>query len=284
MVADTPPLLGLSICTLGGFNVTRHYASGEQFEVPAAAWRHGRTLALAQYLLAKPGFGGSRDAIREALWPSDDPLVARAYLSNALWNLRRVLGVPKEDRRFLLVTATAIRLNVERATSHMVGTGIWLDTLAFKAAVQHLMGAQDRDPQERLMLSEKALALYQGDFLPRCKEPHWIRSTRERLRELWATAQALLARAYVDLGASDEALNALQRVLTTMPDHEVSAMLALQLMMGQNRQREARALYESIRSFYRDWYRQEPPRALKQIVGPALSSSARTTIPLPRKR
>lgn len=50
------------------------------------------------------------------------------------------------------------------------------------------------------------------------------------------------ARAFLDLRASDEALTTLRQLLTTMPDDEEGATMALQLFMDQKRHREARAV------------------------------------------
>lgn len=279
-------MIGISIQTLGGFHVTRRDASGALIDVPPSAWRHGRSLALAHYLITKPGFESSRDAIRDALWPNVESHAASAYLSNTIWNLRKALGVTRDDRNFLQVTETVVRLNVvnegnkARATARASGNGVWLDILAFEAAINLLKRGQGSE--ERLLAAQRALALYQGDFLPECSEPHWCLATRERYRALWASAQMATAHAYLEMRASDEALYALDCLLAVMPDHEEGAMIALRLLMDQKRQREVRALYERIRAFYRDLYHQNPPLSLREIVGPALTSR-RTTIPLPRK-
>lgn len=274
------PLIGLSIWTLGGLRVARRYASGEIVDVPPSAWRHGRSLALAHYLVTKPGFQASREAIRDALWPHVEPRTASAYLSNTIWNLRKALGVTRDDKNFLDVTEIVVRLNVARHAELAPGHGIWVDILAFESEVKHLKNVQD--PEDRLTGTQRALSLYQGDFLPECGEPHWSLPVRERFREIWASALLINARAHMDLRSSDEALHALNRLLTAIPDHEEGAAMALRLLMDQKRHREARVLYEHIRAFYRGTYRQDPPQSLQQILG-SLLTSRRTTVPLPRK-
>jgi DNA-binding SARP family transcriptional activator len=276
------PITGIFIYTLGDFQVTRQYASGELVEVPAAAWRHGRALALAHYLLTRPDFASSRAAIREELWPRVDPGKSNEHLSNAIWNLRQALGVARDDSAFLKVTNTDIRLNVARPSasgapaSGASGQGLWMDTIAFETAVNRLRSL--RTPQERLSAAQRALALYGGDFLPACGEVHWCFAPRERLRGRWAAAMLVSAHASLELDAAEDALRTLDRLLAGAPDHEGGATLALTLLMERGRSREARALYDRLRIWYRGAYHCEPPPALRQVLGPAFK---RSSAPLP---
>ncbi len=281
-----PAVIGLEIRTLGGFGVVRHLASGEVEQVPSSSWRHGRTLALACYLLTRPGFDSSRESICDHLWPHADSRAANGYLSNALWNLRKGLGTTRYQNRFLAASENAVRFNVlpldqryEQTLGH-VESGIWIDFLAFDAAVKQVKAAST--PAQVHLAAQRAFALYQGDFLPDCTEEHWSFSLRERLREAWARVMIRTAHAHLETSRSEDALQTLDQLLHRMPDHEEGAEMALQLLLSEKREREARSLYEHIRHYYRSVYATEPPRSLRQMLGPK-RASARTTIPLNRK-
>lgn len=283
--APQSTVVGLEIRTLGSFSVTQHRASGEVVQVPGSAWRHGRTLALVNFLLTRPGFEASHALIRDQLWPHADPQAANSYLSNTLWNLRKAFGTSRNQNTLLAVSDGGVKLRVvsgdqrgaDGPTHGGMVTGIWVDNLAFDAAAKQVKAALA--PTQVLLTAQRALDLYQGEYLPRCPEPLWSFSLRERLRETWASVLLFTARAYMDIARVEEAIETLDRLLESIPEHEEAAAFALRLFVSEHRTREALALFERLRSHYRSVYRMEPPRFLRQIIGPT-RGAVRTTVPL----
>lgn len=293
--------------TLGGFAVEQVAPDGSVTPIAPTAWRHGRSLALMHYLLGRPGFASAKSAVRDALWPGIEPQQGATYLSNALWNLRKALQTTRNNEAFAQVTDTIIRLNVlplhppqthtpsrpladtnhaplmaeSLLPSMSAATGIWFDTVAFEASAKQVRGIQA--PEARLAAARQALMIYTGDFLPECVEPHWVVATQERLREQWATLLVTAAEAYVRLGDVNEAIETLERLLAHLPDHERGARYALELLLGEDRRREARALADHLRASYKEMHGSSLPASLRELAAPLLASK-RTTVPLPRAK
>ncbi len=281
-----PAVSGLEIRTLGGFRVIQHLASRETEQVPASSWRHGRTLTLVYYLLTRPRFDSSKESIRDELWPNAESRLSNGYLSNALWNLRKGLGTTRDQNSFLISSDSHVRLNVhplderyEQTLGHLE-SGIWIDFLAFEAAVKSVKSAST--PGQVHLAAQRAFALYQGDFLPDCSETRWSFSLRERLREAWARVMITAAHAYHETSRGEDALQTLDQLLDRIPDHEEGAELALRLLLNDKRDREARILFERLRHYYRSVYGMEPPKSLRQMLG-SVRIGGRTSAPIARK-
>ncbi|MFL7808691.1 MAG: hypothetical protein AB8I80_08680, partial [Anaerolineae bacterium] len=85
--------------------------------------------ALLFYLAVESGRPHRRESLAGLLWPDYPERSARTNLSNALSNMRTVLGDRDAARPFLDVSREAIQLNR--------GGDCWVDAVAFEACVEH---------------------------------------------------------------------------------------------------------------------------------------------------
>lgn len=91
----------LSIHTLGAFHVI---LDGE----PVTAFESNKVRALLVYLAVEAGRPHSRDILIGFLWPDQPEQAARRNLSQALLNLRHVIGDEQADPPFLCVTRQTV--------------------------------------------------------------------------------------------------------------------------------------------------------------------------------
>jgi DNA-binding SARP family transcriptional activator len=142
----------LSIHLLGSFHVT---LDGE----PVAEFESNKVRALLAYLAVEADLPHSRDELIGLLWPDQADRTARRNLSQALFNLRRVIRDAAAPP-FLHVTRQAVQFNLD--SDH------WLDAAGFAA---HITASETHAHSEletcQLCVQhlEQADALYEGEFL-----------------------------------------------------------------------------------------------------------------------
>ena len=172
----------------------------------------GKPHALLIYLACSPGRTASREHLIDLLWADLDPEAARHSLRQAIWFLRQRFGDDVLIARDGDLTLCA-RLECDRA--------------AFLDAVER------RE-------SERAVELYQGDFLPGFAAPggadfeHWADLERLRLRRLFRRAGETVARDWLAKGRLRRAVQLAGRVRDADPDDESGWRLLLEALLAAN--------------------------------------------------
>lgn len=192
----------VAISCMGGFRVSR---GNEQ--VRESAWRGKQAKVLLKLLASVPGMGMSRDVIMDALWRSADPEAQRANLASLVYRLRKVLDGPEKEGD----AGSCIVLDGDR---------LYLDpSLVSVDAEQFLMHLEKADRlrmqnehQRCLEEYERAVEVYQGDFLTDDLYEEWIVAARDRLRMRYVKALRDLATTADDLGDGARAVAAYSRL------------------------------------------------------------------------
>ncbi len=234
-----PP--ALSVVSLGRFEVQ---TGGRPIDKRDLAQRRaGELLAL---LLLAPGHSLSAEQAAEALHPGKSPAAAQDIVHHAVSELRRLLEPELPNRRFpsryLEVTDGRITLRLP--------AGSWLDFQAFEQAVRQ----QDW---------EKALALYQGEFLPEFRYADWSAAQREELAERFHAT--LLALVEVRLAAGDypSGLELARRLIALDPWHEEAVLAAMRACQALNDLSGARRFYKRLEKTLAEELGVEPQETLK---------------------
>lgn len=144
--------------TLGTFEVLV-----DGVAIPDRKKQPRRTLALLKAIIALGGRDVCRAALADALWPEFEGDKAQNALTVTLHRLRAYLGV---------AGAVPIRHGRLSLEQHHV----WVDSLAFEAAVRAVSPVIGCDSVERVF------ALYRGPFLAADSDEPWTVRLRERLR------------------------------------------------------------------------------------------------------
>jgi DNA-binding SARP family transcriptional activator len=153
----------------------------------------GKPLALLTYLAFSPRRTASRDYLVDLLWADSEPDRALHAMRQTVWQVRHVLG-----ERVLMNRPGGLSLELN----------IVSDRDAFLAAVE----AGD---------SERAVALYTGDFLPDFAAPggaefeQWADRERVRLRTAFVRSAESLTRGYLASGRVREAQRIARRTRDT---------------------------------------------------------------------
>jgi predicted ATPase len=153
------------IALLGGFA-----AETGGVPVPDATWRLRKAKELVKLLALAEGHRLHREQAMDALWPDRGPDSAANNLNQAVHAARRALGADA-----ITLLDGVLRLEAD------------LDTEAFDLAAAE--ARRDRTAAQ----TRRALALYGGELLPENRYDDWASVERDRLAELHAELEAILA-------------------------------------------------------------------------------------------
>ena len=141
--------------------------------VAVDGWPSGRGRSLLKYLVTHRDPWPRREQLMEAFWPEAAPAAARNSLNVAVHGLRRAFR-DSAGAQVVVLEDGAYRLGP--------GVALWLDTDEFELQVA---GGRRREAAGDLAGAaaayERALALYQGDFLADDPYEDWPVTTREHL-------------------------------------------------------------------------------------------------------
>lgn len=239
--------------------------------------------ALLAYLAVESKQPHNREKLAGLLWPAQDETRAHQRLSQALYNLRQVLGEQKKkgelitqsepgrNQPFLLVSPETIQFNPQ--------SDYWLDTQAFselyKGEKGHSHRMKESCPVCTGQLAE-AIEIYHGDFMEgfslhgAAGLDEWILLWRERLRLQAINALRILSQYQEGLGELEKALELARQQVAMDPlgdsahrqlmrllalNGELTAALVLynnfnrhlQKEMGITPEYDTQALYERLR-------------------------------------
>lgn len=166
-----------------------------------AQWRAESARKLFFYLLCHPE-GYTREHIIETLWDAKPDAASSNRFRVTVHRIRVALGWPgavqEEYSRYQL-------------SPEIVRAADFQTFYATLAEAQHSVS-----PARQLELYRRALAFYQGEFLP-LEEGDWAQETREQLRLAYVRAELELAHLLCGQGNCPASLGAQNRALRTDP-------------------------------------------------------------------
>jgi ATP/maltotriose-dependent transcriptional regulator MalT/two-component SAPR family response regulator len=185
LVLNTPPLevenwpWAVKIVTLDNFSIFK-YEKAVRFGRKAPQ----KPLEMLKLIIAMGGERISEVKIADALWPDADGDNAYQSMKKTLYRLRKLLGNTES------ITKKRGCLTLDRRY-------VWTDLWAFEALYEKIMAlrinlAKDTGPPSWVADCQKAMALYQGDFLSdECWAAELIPKREQTLRRFLHIAQAL---------------------------------------------------------------------------------------------
>jgi LuxR family transcriptional regulator, maltose regulon positive regulatory protein len=191
------PGFRLRVQTLGGFRVWRGSKA-----IPSNGWRRDSARLLFQLFLTYRHAPLDRDQICEFLWPEAEMAVAHRNFKIALNTLYQVLEPerdPGSESAFIFRDGATYTLRPN--------ADLWLDAEEFSTLVQ-LAGTEDAE------LLQKAVDLYQGDYLPDALYETWVAEEREHLVSLFLESSDRLTELLLLQGKYAEAIDLSQRILS----------------------------------------------------------------------
>ena len=215
--------------------------------------------ALLAYLVIENAQPHSREQLAGLLWPEQEEAKAHQRLSQALYNLRLVLGEqrktaelvkpsgPGKDQPFLLVSQDTVQFNLQ--------SDYWLDIQAFTDLIQDDKGHSHRRkescPECAGRLAEAA-RLYHGDFLEGFSLhgahafEEWALVWRERLRLQAITALNALSKYHDGRGEIETALDYARQQLAMDPMGDSGHRQLMRLLALNGESNSAMVLYNNF--------------------------------------
>lgn len=233
------------IYTLGRFEMVIHgkpvLFSGKIQQKP---------LALLKAVISFGGRNVSEDRLTDALWPDSDGDLAHKSFETTTARLRNILGA-KDSLKY---RAGLVSLETKN---------IWVDSLALEDVLNRLDGISDE--AAFLKMSQKALNLYKGRFLPADGSHEWAVARGEilknRLSRIILKAGACCER----LGRWEDAIEYYQKGLE-IDEYSERIYQLLMLCYGRlGRKAEAVRLFERCFRIFSTHLGVEPSRKTKEI-------------------
>jgi len=237
---DVPPMevaewpWKVRVHTLGRFGVVR---DGKRVGFQGKGQQ--KPLLLLKVLIALGGRDVPREMLADALWPDADGDRALQALAITVRRLRGLLG----DEKSVLVSEGRVTL------SNRV---CWVDCWAFKRIFAQAERARREEPEAgaprpSIHLLEKALGLYEGDFLQEEKDRPWAVTLRERLRGKFLRAVMEAGRSREAAGEWEAALSCYRKGLDADDLHEEFHRRKMICLHRLGRRSEAEAAYQRCR-------------------------------------
>ena len=233
-IASTGSESLLQVRLFGGLTLTWGDAS-----LPRIAGRFAHSLLA--YLITYRHRAHTRDLLAGTFWPDLPDAQARRRLSQALWQIRRVLSPLPSPVPFILTDADTMQFNVEAP--------YWLDVAEFERLVHWETG--------KLVALREAVDLYRGDFMAGFYDD-WTVIERERLREMVLAALGRLLELCKARGVYEEALRYAQRLAAEDPLREEGHREVMRLCHLLGRNNEALQQYELCRAVLAEELGAEP--------------------------
>ena len=226
---------------------------------PVTAFQSNKVRALLAYLAVESERPHRRERLAGLFWPERTESSARQNLSQALFDLRRVIGDRDATPPYLLATPQTIQFN--RASDHCLDVRTFTDLLvACKVHPHTRLEACDRCMEQL----HKAGDLYKGDFLagfsladsPAFEE--WALLERERMGRMVTDALLQLAGGHEERGEYESALGHARRLLELDPLLEAAHRQVMRLLVYRGERGAALAQYEACRQILEDELGGEP--------------------------
>lgn len=176
LMPDTPPLdienwpYPVEIYTLGRFKMIK---DGDPVKLSGKT--RNRPASLLKVLIAMGGLDVPKEKIIDIIWPETDGDLAHTSLETTLHRLRKLFG----DNRCVQHIDGQLSIDPSYCS---------VDTWTFEhlynkiEAVWQYGKKNNEGMNEAIRLSEKAVSLYQGHFLPADSDCSWSLSKRKKLR------------------------------------------------------------------------------------------------------
>lgn len=168
------------------------------------AWRREKARQLFQLLVTFRHAPLDRDQIIEYLWAEVGPATAQRNFKVALNTLYNVLEPGREP-------GSESAYITREGSSYLLrpGADLWLDAEEFV----NLVRRADSQPEQALSLLEKAINLYQGEYLPDARYETWAAAEREYLSVLFLHSADRLSELCLQSGRFEETIELCQRIL-----------------------------------------------------------------------
>jgi LuxR family transcriptional regulator, maltose regulon positive regulatory protein len=204
----------------------------DQEAIPLSDWRSANARNLFYFMLDN---GGARkDEITTDLWPDFNPSQVNSNFHATLWRVRKALGA----KDAIIIQNNRYMLNP--SIPH------WYDVAEFEQLLRTAQQAHDQ-VERQVILLEKAVNLYQGDFLEGF-DNHWANQRRQELQRLYLHALEKLAHWEFEKQRYTQARVYYERIVALDPFQDEIHLAIIRCLAADGLSSAARAHYH----FYKE--------------------------------
>ncbi|MFN8360511.1 MAG: tetratricopeptide repeat protein [Candidatus Kapaibacterium sp.] len=246
----------ISVFTLGGFRLV---INGR--EIDRNDWKNRKKARdIFKYLLLNHRKSVPFDTLIDVLWEDAGARDLLPSLWNAASVIRKILQpeLPAQTQsQYLLVQDNCYTLNL--------GEICFIDFVEFQSLIA---SADSVDEHERkIPYFEKAIALYQGDFLKEDQLAEWTTFEREKMKEQYLQALMFVAEDCAERKQRSKATEYIRLALEADRVYEEAYTLLFTLYSPDKDKIEAQKWAKFCIDSYQKEYGAEPPAALKKLMG-----------------
>jgi two-component SAPR family response regulator len=239
----------LKVFTLGRFAIVK---DGAPIRFRTKAQK--KPLELIKILIALGGRDVDKAHISDALWPDVDGDKADRALTMTLHRLRRLLG-------------NKLAVQIHNSKLELSPSCCWVDCWTFERLISMAEEASKlKDMDTIISLTEKALAVYNGDFLAGDTLEPWAVSPRERLRSRFLQAVNRIGSSLASIGQWKKAADYYRRSLDVDDLSEETYQRLMHCLQQLGRKTEVLSVYERCRKTLHAAFGLEPSPETRKII------------------
>jgi DNA-binding SARP family transcriptional activator len=213
---------------------------------------------LLAYFATFPNCDVARERVLEILWPDADPDAGNRALYNALWVLRNCVNGPGDEaKRRDYVSPQSGGYRIEREL-------FWVDAWEFDACARQAEAGEAADPEQAVRWRERAVELYQGDYLDQCYY-EWAETERTRMRQTFLQTVKALVDHHAKNGRLERAIALLVKAIERESFDESLHRKLLQLYARASDWRAVVQHYENLEALLARELELKPERKTQEL-------------------
>lgn len=230
----------------------------EQAEV-SEQMNHSRKLwSILAFLLLNRDHPMNHEELTKALWENGRSRNPVNALKTQLYRVREMIQTMKPDDQELIETGKGHYFWNPAVTVH-------IDVEEYEELIGQAFHRKTKK-EDTVVLLEKAVALYQGDFLPRIQLP-WTDEKRLRLRNLLIDAILYLVAFYESSGNHERIVQLCKKAIEYHPLNEELNIFYIRGLLHLGQHQEALVYYEKINEQYISEIGEYPSVTLRNLYG-----------------
>jgi DNA-binding SARP family transcriptional activator len=207
--------------------------------VPDREWKSRPAKALVKLLAANDGRKVPRDVVLETLWPGADPDSSRQTLAGMLHRVRKLLApgsAANRDGLYILQEGDLLTLDRD---------AVWTDIGQFLSHLETAGRLKAGGAPEKVVAEyEKAIELYQGDFLPEDRYEDWVSGVQGNVRGAYLKALEDAGDICDGAGEKNRAALFFEKLFLEDPCSEKACRWLMAWYLSTGRRGEALRVYE----------------------------------------
>ncbi len=231
---DFHPGYRLRVQLLGTFNLWRGPEA-----VPAGEWKRQKARQLFLFFLTHRHSLWEKEQISDLLWPELEPDAAERDFKIAYSALTKVLEPHRERHApsaFIFRDGSRYGLRSEADS--------WIDVQEFDSQIAQGDALFLKDEAQAIDHYQRALALYDGEYLQEYPFEEWTSAERERLLTQYLRTAERVAASLLAQGKADEALQMAQAILNQDPCWENTYRILMQAHVQMGNRAQAMRTYQ----------------------------------------